>query len=90
MQADWLFEEAVAIGKRPTSSGKDRLRVETLLKAAAILKPKEYGDKKEIRDTVNVNIHSTLDLNSGKVVQSGPYVIEANPAPEDSTGREPN
>jgi hypothetical protein len=77
MQADVLFEEAVTIGRTTVTAAVDRLRVDTLLKAAAVLQPKKYGDKKEVKDTVNVNIHSSLDLNNGKVIQSGPYIIEA-------------
>lgn len=74
MQADCLFEEAVAIGKDTQSSGKDRLRVETLLKAAAILKPKAYGDKKELSNVVGVVIHTTLDVPKVAVSSNEPYV----------------
>lgn len=83
MLSDCLFEEAVTIGRTTKTAAVDRLRVDTLLKAAAVIQPKKYGDKKEVKDTVSVNIHSTLDLNNGKVLTSGPYIVEAEkPRPE--------
>ncbi len=79
MQADVLFEEAVSIGRTSCSSAADRLRVDTLMKAAAIFQPKKYGDKKEISNVVAVNIHTTLNLPDEVKIESGPYKIEVSP-----------
>ena len=77
MLSDALFEEAVTIGRSSTSAATDRLRVDTLLKACAVLQPEKYGDKKEVRDLVAVNIHTTLEQPKGtSVITSGPYIVD--------------
>ena len=77
MLSDSLFEEAVIIGRSSISAATDRLRVDTLLKACAILQPQKYGDKKEVRDVVAVNIHTTLTQPKGtQVITSGAYEID--------------
>ena len=77
IQADTLFEEAIHIGRNSSGTyiARDKLQVETLLKAAAVILPNKYGDKKEIVAVVPVIINTSLDLSGLQSSTNQSYTI---------------
>lgn len=69
IQAHMLFEEAVstARGTSKEDVNRNRLKVDTLLKAAGKLLPKVYGDKADVSNVIPIQINMNLGGDGGKV-----------------------
>lgn len=77
VQAHMLFEEAVVTARtgKKEDVNMNRLKVDTLLKAAGKLLPKVYGDKADVSNVIPIQINMNLGNSSG-AASTREYIVE--------------